>query len=62
MATRLQFEANLIGEIALVFDDQNRGARRRVDGGFSLSEGGMVMALFPNACRREIYLPVKMAP
>src|SRR3984957_5431461 len=31
MAARLQFEANLLGEVALVFDDQNRSAPRCVD-------------------------------
>ena len=30
MAARLQFEANLLGEVALVFDDQHRSARQRV--------------------------------
>ena len=29
MAACLQFEANLLGEVALVFDDQNRSARSR---------------------------------
>src|ERR1700722_14649539 len=31
MAARLQFEANLLGKVALVFYDQNRSARRRVN-------------------------------
>jgi hypothetical protein len=30
MAARLQFKANLLGELAFIFDDQNRSARRRV--------------------------------
>ena len=29
MAARLQFEANFLGEIALILDDQNRGLRQR---------------------------------
>jgi hypothetical protein len=30
MAARLQFKANLLGEVALVFDDQNRSGGQSV--------------------------------
>ena len=45
MAARLQFEANLLGEVAPVFDDQNGApASVSIGGLLTLSKGGLTTA------------------
>ena len=64
MASRLQFEANLLGEVALVLYDQNWSARQVVDRRIAHTLDRRIdQGPIPERHGEgEIYLALKMAP